>query len=379
MKKLPKQNQSQKQLRNGIIYKYNKHIQVNGTLFYAFEYLCQVIENEIENPFYNDSSETYPDTNLYIQITKRYQQGYLGKLEELFKTKYPLWNRKVFSDKKILEKAKETLSEIEFIQLKHKVSIVNKAFARIKLVTGIELMKIKFNKVVFPSMNSYIDLVETVQFQEAKVIQNRQYKTITFSPEFPDTLLKSDKVTFLYELPNQQIPGANNQLYIPKLGFRFMVPKEVFKSYPKTDKIIGGKPISNQTALNYLNYQPSFMDTFNKLFFMKPSKFAQVNKGIFFLNTKEIDYHRNFLRWDENNRLIPEARYYGIKLNIINDITKESPYETFAEDISANKVVVRDPKTLSPDSSVPRYEDLLSNYILEPSDPLIKFLETKPE
>lgn len=370
-----------KPLRNGIVYKYNKYIQVNGSLFYAFELLCQIIENEIQNPFYTSPSKPeiqLPETKLYIQITKKYQPGYLGKLEELFKTKYPLWNRKVFSDRKQLEAAKENLTEIEYVQLLHKISIVNKAFNRIKLVTSIELASIKFDKVVFPSFNSYYTLIEMVQFQEAKVIQNRQASTIIWDDTFPLESIVNPKITFLHELPAQKLPleGIVSEQYSPKLGFQFMVPKGLFKLYPKSEKIIAGKPITN------INHNQNNQTTDDWLF-QKPSLFAQVNNGSnnkYFLNTKLIEYHRNFLRWDENNRILPEARYYNIKVNIINDITKDSPSCTQANGIDNLKVTVQEPKLLSQDSSVTRFIDDLDKYQLKANDPLIKFLEPiKPE
>ena len=335
---------------NAIIYKYNKYIQVNGTLFYMFEYLCQIVELELLNP-----KQNHPKTNIYICIPRKYQKDYLDKLLLLFRTKYPLWNRRIYRDKCLYENAKGILHIEDFEKLKNQIQIVNSAFSRIKLITSLELIKKNFNKVVFPCYNSFMDLVEYINPETTiKVIQNRKFNSL---PEGHLNNLKFDRfqTQFLFEIdaqnPNDE--QYNSIYYAPKLGFKYMVPKELFPIKCKTDKIVAGYPITNQ-ELNIFdaNYQ-----------YIKPSLFAQV-KNEFFLNTKLIEYHQNFLRWDENNRIIPEAKYFNIKLKVIKACTK---------DIS--NITINDNKNkLLADSSVVRLAGHVENYILDKDDYLIKFL-----
>lgn len=353
---------------NAIIYKYNKYIQVNGTLFYMFEYLCQIIELELLN-----KDQNHPKTNIYICIPRKYQKDYLDKLLLLFRTKYPLWNRKIYRDKCLYENAKEILQEEKFEALKKHIQIVNLAFSRIKMLTSLELLKKRFNKVVFPCYNSFMDLTEYINPEATiKVIQNRKFSSL---PEGHLNNLKFDRfqTQFLFEIDaqnpnNEQCNSINTIYYAPKLGFKYMVPKELFPIKYRTDKIVAGYPITNQ-ELNMFdtNYQ-----------YIKPSLFAQV-KNEFFLNTKLIEYHQNFLRWDENNRIILEARYLDIKLKVIKACTKD------ISNITINNTLVKDvsntiPNTIKDnflaDSSVVRLVGHIENYTLNEEDYLIKFLMT---
>ena len=346
---------------NAIIYKYNKYIQVNGTLFYMFEYLCQIIELELLN-----KDQNHPKTNIYICIPRKYQKDYLDKLLLLFRTKYPLWNRRIYRDKYLYEKAKEILPEEKFEALKKHIQIVNLAFGRIKLLTSLELLKKQFNKVVFPCYNSFMDLIEYINPEATiKVIQNRKFLSL---PEDHLNNLKFDRfqTQFLFELEaqNPNNDQYNSIYYAPKLGFKYMVPKELFPIKYRTDKIVAGYPITNQELNMFdMNYQ-----------YIKPSLFAQV-KNEFFLNTKLIEYHQNFLRWDENNRIILEARYLDIKLKVIKACTKD------ISNITINNTLVNDlPNGIKDkfvaDSSVVRLVGHIENYTLDEDDYLIKFLMT---
>lgn len=345
-------------LPNAIIYKYNKHIQVNGTLFYAFDYLCQLIENEIEQGL----ESKLPETRFYIIIPRKYQKDYLDKLLMLFKTKYPIWNHKLFSDKVLLDNARNTLSKDKYIELKNTIQVVAKAFNRIKLITNLELLKKDFNNVLLPCMNTWLEIKDYVKAKHINVIQNRQFSSLKEIGSISNIDLIESNLLFLYELNEQYIGLDNCKQYTPKIGFKFMIPKELFKLYPKTEKIIAGKPIANIGIIDFNENT-------------KPSLFVQVQNK-FFLNTKQIEYHRNFLRWDENNRILPEARYYNIKINIINAFTKGP---TLVPDINNTPIYknLYSLDNLPEDSSVSRMEQPLSNYTLLKDDPLILFLGEK--
>ena len=332
---------------NAIIYKYNKYIQVNGTLFYAFEYFLQLLSVD-------------PNMKFYILIPKKYQKDYLDKLYLMFKTKYPLLNRKKFLDKQLLDIVKENYSKEDYIELKNLVITVNKAFESIKLVTDLALLRPQsksFNKVLCPCMNTWMSLVDIGFFKinkpnETFVFQNRNMNTLVLEEHHINSMINAK---FFYECPDQKprlsssLLAANHlEQYSLKIGFNFILPKKYWKIFNKSDKIIAGKPIVNQR----IEYE--FNDN------LKPSLFAMVRPGIF-LNTKEIQYYQNFNRWEENTRIIPEARYFNIPLKVVSD-----------HSLDINNLEVSNQNNLTPDSSVGRLVNDLEDYILGPEDRIIQ-------
>lgn len=336
-----------KDQHNAIIYKYNKYMQVNGTLFYAFEYLMKILE-------------TNPDSNIrwYIIIPTNQQKDYLNKLHKLFNTKYPLWNIRT-KNKLDLEKVRKYYgyNSPEYNNFLGVTSLLNKAFERIKLITSLELLRLNFNKVLFPCWNSYFGTTLPKNIKERHILQNRETKSIK-----PDLSLLNDNLslypaTFWYETNYQRLPDQmNNQIkYNIKICPDYFYPKELFsilrpKGQSKKSRIIAGKPNINN------NYEED----------QKPSLFNQVLPGIF-LDVRRIEYYQNFNRFEENSRIIPEARFYRIPVSVIQikngpDINNTRVF-TFINDIALY------------DSSTTRLKDNLDEYILNENDQIIKIFK----
>ena len=329
-----------KKLPNAIIYKYNKYIQVNGTLFYAFEYLLKTLER---NPT--------ADIKWYIIIPTTLKIDYLAKLEAVFRTKYPLWKTKILRDKRYFDKAKEVLTKEEYKELQAKISLLNLAFSKIKVVSSLFLMRKEFGTVLFPCYNSWLN--NQIKANKTIVFQNRKVKGQYRNLEFPNI---QPNTTFLYETPPQNPSETNlvdylltNQ-YDLKLAFDYMIPKKLFLS-EQTSKIIAGEPIVNNIA------------SYNKE--IKPSLFMQVNDRAQFLNTKKIEYHQNFLRFEENTRIIPEAKFYSIPIKVI---------KVFTKDINNIPAKMESDKNLPEDSSVPRLKNDYSHYQLTIGDQVVGIL-----
>ena len=337
-----------KKLPNAIIYKYNKYIQVNGTLFYAFEYLLKTLE-----------LDPTTDIKWYIIIPTTLKIDYLSKLEALFRTKYPLWKTKILRDKRYFNKAKETLSKEEYRELQAKISLLNLAFSKIKVVSSLFLMRKEFGTVLFPCYNSWLNTI--VKSNKTIVFQNRKVKGLYRNLEFPNV---QRNTTFLYETQPQNptetnlVNGQLTKQYDLKLAFDYMIPKKLFLS-EQTTKIIAGEPIAN-TAVALYNSQ------------LKPSLFWQVNDRNQFLNTKKIEYHQNFLRFEENSRIIPEAKFYNIPIKVIKAFTKDS--KNNPRDINNLPVQLFSPEDLQDDSSVPRLKNNYEHYQLTIRDIVVEAL-----
>lgn len=321
---------------NAIVYKYNKYIQVSGSLFYAFEYLLKTLE-------------VNPESNIrfYVIIPSSQKKDYLMKLRRLFQTKYPLIRE--YKDRLILDEYQRTLNAEAFSNLLKKIKILNEAFSRIITCSSLDLaLKLKFNKVMFVNYNSWLNT--TYNADTTFVIQNRNINTLDKSEIIKN---KSDKrIMFLYEMPEQKFPydiGYIQYQYNLKLATDYFIPKEMFNPKDKTKSIISGKPIVNTT----------FEDN------QKPSLFIGV-KDKPLLNTRKVLYYQNFLNYDENCRLLIEARFYKIPISIIKTETKD------LRNMSNFRVSV--PKDLPEDSSVPRMKEDLSNYTLDTKDFLIDLL-----
>lgn len=337
-----------KKLPNAIIYKYNKYIQVNGTLFYAFEYLLKTLE-------LNPSA----DIKWYIIIPTTLKIDYLAKLEGLFRTKYPLWKTKIFRDRRYFDKAKETLSKEEYKALQAKISLLNLAFSKIKVVSTLFIMRKEFGTVLFPCYNSWLNTI--VKSNKTIVFQNRKVKGLYRNLEFPNV---NPNTTFLYETQPQNptetnlVNGQQTKQYDLKLAFDYMIPKCMFLG-EHTSKIIAGEPIANTTVASYNNE-------------LKPSLFWQVNDKNQFLNTKKIEYHQNFLRFEENTRIIPEAKFYDIPIKVIKAYTKDS--KNNPKDINNIPAQLFSPEDLQEDSSVPRLKNDYTHYQLTIRDEVVSAL-----
>ena len=337
-----------KKLPNAIIYKYNKYIQVNGTLFYAFEYLLKTLE-----------LDPTTDIKWYIIIPTTLKIDYLSKLEALFRTKYPLWKTKILRDKRYFNKAKETLYKEEYRELQAKISLLNLAFSKIKVVSSLFLMRKEFGTVLFPCYNSWLNTI--VKANKTIVFQNRKIKGLYRNLEFPNV---QRNTIFLYETQPQNptetnlVNGQLTKQYDLKLAFDYMIPKKLFLS-EQTTKIIAGEPIAN-TAVALYNSQ------------LKPSLFWQVNDRNQFLNTKKIEYHQNFLRFEENTRIIPEAKFYNIPIKVIKAFTKDS--KNNPRDINNIPVQLFSYDDLQEDSSVPRLKNNYEHYQLTIRDIVVEAL-----
>ena len=103
-----------------VVYRFNKHYQINGSLFYSFEYFLKLLEEKIlkdkkvktleelsllnKEINQNITKEYLKDINdnlsMYIIIPTKFKKNYLMNLEILFRTKYILWYKEYFRDKK---------------------------------------------------------------------------------------------------------------------------------------------------------------------------------------------------------------------------------------------------------------------------------------
>ena len=327
-----------KETHPAIVYKYNKYMQVNGTIFYAFDYLLKVLELN-------------PESNIrwYIVIPSNLQKDYLEKLQYVFRTKYPLWHR--HKDKTKLEKVKNHYgyNSEEYQSFVKKISLVNLAFDRIKLITSLELLRLNISTLLFPCWNSWYGTSLPKDINEIIVFQNREIRTIQKEVEgiqFGDI----QNTSFWFETQFQQLNIKNEHKYNLKINPTQYIEKELFPILDgkPTDKITAGKP----------NIHTSFSEN------QKPSLFINVGSKIF-MNTKKIDYYQNFNRFEENSRIIPEARYYNIKINVIKETAGPNinnlPFDT---GIGSSKY----------DSSVTRLKNNLDEYILDDNDPIISKL-----
>ena len=351
-------------MQNSIIYKYNKYIQVSGTLFYAFDYLLGLCEKD----FYNPDGKGFDRKNKtiwYIVISSKFKKNYLLKLKHLFRTKYPLWIKNFGRDKNLFELTKLLLTDEERELLKFQQLILNEAFSRIKLIIPTQLLKMELNKVLFPNYDSWLELNNFIKAKEFLVFQNRQIKSLD-KDELPISNISNINTTFYSELssqvPNQLAPNQKIVMYSLKLNLKYNIPKKLFKVFPKTENISVSKPIVNSTNFYIINQKPS-------LFVHLPKGNSIAISGLpeptFFLNTKRIDYYQNFSRFDENNRILIEARYLNIPIRVIKTETKE------LKSISNLSNSIEDIENLEEDSSVGRLKNDLQNYNLDENDIII--------
>ena len=260
------------------------------------------------------------------------------------------------------------LTDEEREELKFQQIILNEAFSRIKLIIPTQLLKMELNKVLFPNYDSWLELNNFIKAKEFLVFQNRQIKSLD-KDELPINNISNINTTFYSELssqvPNQLAPNQKIVMYSLKLNLKYNIPKKLFKVFPKTENIAVSKPIVNSTNSYIMNQKPS-------LFVHLPKGNSIAISGLpeptFFLNTKRIDYYQNFLRFDENNRILIEARYLNIPIRVIKTETKE------LKSISNLSNSIEDIENLEEDSSVGRLKNDLQNYNLDENDIIINQL-----
>lgn len=338
-----------------IVYKYNKYSQINGSLFYAFEYLLAAVD-KISEASGNISASDLP-TLCIVGLPSSIKVSYSDNLNKLFAGKYPHPDNK----KKIINALDNKINSIlltdsrEYNRLikikedyKKYLKIIKYAISRIKFPTDIEFRKLLIqdnNNIIFASTNSILNYIDTFQHlknTQVKLIQNRNLRR---SKDLRKKLIPLDNLEYLYELP-QQKPEHNKNCkeYAPKICFKYYLNKEILDLFPKTYDII----------VNHIKQDPN----------CKPQFFCHL-KNHFFLNTTRIVYTRNLTRWEENVRIIPEAKFYKIKLRIIEE---NQPIRFDDKD----SLIMDTPETI--DSSVTRYNNKWEDYNLEQDDYLINFI-----
>lgn len=339
-----------------IVYKYNKYSQINGSLFYAFEYLLAAVD-KIYNSNRNIQAKDLP-TLCIVGLPSSIKINYTDNLNKLFAGKYPHPDNK----KKVLKALDYKIDSLllvdsceynRFIKIKEDykkyLKIVKLAVGRIKFPTDIEFRKILSqdnNNIIFTSTNSilnYIEYFKDLPGTNVKLIQNRNLKR---SKDLRKKLIPLNNLEYLYELPQQKPDhkDAQGMEYSPKIYFKYYLNKDILDLFPKTYDII----------VNHIKQDDN----------NKPQFFCYM-KDHFFLNTTRIVYTRNLTRWEENVRIIPEAKFYGIKLRII----EENQQIRFDEKDSN---IQETPDTI--DSSVTRYNNKWEDYNLTPCDYLINFI-----
>lgn len=320
--------------RVGLVYKYNKDIQINGTIFYAFEYLIKLIE-EIYNKCdsYVSSDDTYKTSfwkakkhdlpRLYIvcpsSMRVQLKENYLN----LFIKRYPLTKSGGASfrvNSYYNSEAKMKLSKEDYNKYLDTKKLVTKAFDQIKFCSNLEYIKEtqQLDTLIYTSFNTYIALKDNHPTKNSFVFQNRAI--FQLNTKDIESIKDNTKniTTFLYETEYQKLPGIqkNQKQYNLKLGFKYFYQKELFSDtkYNELNTMICGKPSANRS-------NEILFDKGLKKSFIKPTKFLEVKgeTGYFFSGIKTITYYRNFLKFEENNRIIPEALWYGFKINIFKE------------------------------------------------------------
>lgn len=300
-----------------LVYKYNKDIQINGSIFYAFEYLIKLIDELYNknktNEFWMSKKNDLP--KLYIICPNSLKQTLKDNYFNLFVKRYPV--TKAFGASFRVNNyynnvARMKLNTIEnnyYFEIK---KLVTRAFKQIKFCSRLEYLKESKNieTLIYTSYNTFIDLKKSniIEPNQTKFLfQNRA--AFQLDPENIKLINETENLTLLYETEYQKLPVSNKQIqYNLKLGFKYFYPKKLFQEtkYNSKSNMICGKPSANGVLLS---------NGFNTEF-IKPTKFLEdrAKDGFFFDGIKNIIYYQNFLNFEENNRIIPEALFYGYKI-----------------------------------------------------------------
>lgn len=371
-----------------LVYKYNKDIQINGTIFYAFEYLIKLIDeiyqkyqsaygySKIEaskSNFWKTKKIDLPRLFVICPTSLRVplRENYLN----LFIKRYPITKSGVASfraNNYYNNEAKRILDKEEFNEYFDIKKIITKAFNQIKFCTNLEYIKeLKLMEakeptdvepvIIYTSYNTYLETRGIAKDYKGFVFQNRAMFQI-------DTVPK-DTITFLYETKYQKLKTSpteptgltepsqlNQKEYKLKLGFKYFYNKKLFNTrYNDLNNMICGKPSANRTFQDSHYNNSNSANIGNKKTFIKPTKFIESKSeiGYFFSGIKYITYYRNYLKFEENNRIIPEALFYGI------------PIKIFKEEENLNHLNFKQRSTPQDlpefDTSLTRYQDITKN------------------
>lgn len=353
-----------------IVYKYNKYAQINGSLLYAFDYLLAAMDKIFkDNNVTNINNILVKDlpTLCIIGLPSSIKLNYLDNLNKLIAGKYPHLNNKRKVNKALDYELdhlllKDSIGYNNTVKIKEdfnkQVKVVRGAIQRIKFPTDIEFRKIianDNNRIVFTSTNSilnYLDCFSYLNNTKVKLIQNRN---IQRSKDLKKKLINIKNLEYLYELPQQKpikLDEENGREYAPKICFDYYINKKILDLFPQSFDII-----VNHSQMAYQDQN------------VKPQFFCQM-KDHFFLNTGRIRYVRNLTRWEENVRIIPEAKFYGIKI-----IIKEENEQLRFDEKSSDLLIPED----RIDSSVTRMNNKWEDYKILPDDYLIKFILREDE
>lgn len=347
-----------------IIYKYDKYFQVSGSLFYGFEYFLKALET-FKNSNSNNNKKIY-DINFIIILPPTIKRNtetfnrYKDNIFRLFELKYDLKKvEKLCSGGLMgLFKRIKFLTPLSYHRYIHNLSTQkepnknNQPKPNNKNINT--LIYISYNtwlgsEFIFkiPSLEANIFIM-----QNRKVSQLSKHSLVTMFNTIPENI----KMSLLYELPPQMIPKEiiNKNIlqkeYNLKLGLDYFNPKESFKG-KKTEKLYSGlNPETNSNS------------------FVKPNKFININFRDNILNTKKLIYGQNFINFDENSRIIIEARYYEINIEVIPNHLYDYdglPIAPFNPDNEGYK-------QLPDDSSVTRLTNPIEDYNLTKDDYLFK-------
>jgi hypothetical protein len=238
----------------GIFYRYNKYQPISGSIFYALEYyftLLNIIEKENQDNllFGKDLNET--EVTFYwifpkkIISTKEIREKFRTRLLRLAAAKYPLtyrWVKNSYSpdEPKSRTSINKVLDILELNQIeKDGLLELNKKldtyFRNIKIVSEMDLLKIKTDKSLFISQNTIHDGIlgdliinKPENFGEKYFICNREFDSISTTHKLIwKKLTQIQNSKFLYETSKQNIPSQNSEQYSLKLGVDFFWKKEL--------------------------------------------------------------------------------------------------------------------------------------------------------
>lgn len=316
-----------------IAYKYNKYQQINGSLFYAFEYLIKAIETLIADNVFNPLKLSEYPSLCILGCSSSVKASYLENLNKLFAGKYPHPDNKNRIDM-YLNSYMNTIKNsdpdlfMEFTMIKDMFhlqrNLIKKAIDRIKFPTDAEFRRMieSGESIVYASTNtflSYIDHYPEVLPKDSKVnscyvFQNRNLLRAKDINTKLAKAYKSDKVIYLSELPQQDVIcdfNFNASIrYELKLALDYHINKKILNLFPNKSKfiVVDHKTLSNQDIV----YKPTLFCQLDK------PRTDSHNSG-FFMNTRKIFYTVDKTRWEENVRLIIEARHYQIPIKYIHN------------------------------------------------------------
>ncbi len=323
----------------GIFYRYNKYQPISGSMFYALEYyftLLNTIEKENQDNLLFGKYLNETEVTFYwifpkkIISTKEIKEKFRTRLLRLAAAKYPLtyrWLKNGYSPEEPKSKTSinKVLDILELNQIeKDGLLELNKKldtyFRNIKIVSEMDLLKIKTDKSLFISQNTIHDGIlgdliinKPENFGEKYFICNREFDSLSPSHKLIwEKLSTIENSKFLYESLKQNIPSQNSKRYSLKLGVDLFWKKEHIKKYKKYLK---EKHLYNfgilQTGEPYNSNERSFFT------WIEDNTFGYEQFHLYMLWDSIHYYRRGF---EENNRAIIEAKFYNIPFKEITKI-----------------------------------------------------------